>query len=78
MHGLLLASNPLIESPIAPLAGIAHLASLLADQADADADADTIETLPVPVMDALALKYGWMKADFPSPSSFINMAGLTG
>ena len=74
VHGLLLASDPLIESPIAPLAGIAHLAALLADRADADAEA--IETLPVPVMDALELKFGWMKSDFPSPSSFISMVNL--
>ncbi len=76
VHGLLLASDPLVESPIAPLAGIAHLASLLADQADANAD--SIETLPVQVMDALELKFGWLKADFPSPSSFISMPGLAG
>lgn len=76
VHGLLLASAPLVESPIAPLAGIAHLASLLADQPDANAE--SIETLPVPVMDALALKFGWMKSDFPSPSSFIKLPGLAG
>ncbi len=76
VHGLLLASDPLVESPIAPLAGIAHLASLLADQPDANADA--IETLPVPVMQALELKFGWMKTDFPSSSSFIKMTGLAG
>ncbi len=76
VHGLLLASDPLVENPIAPLAGIAHLASLLADQPDADVN--TIETLPVPVMDALELKFGWMKSDFPSPASFISMAQLAG
>lgn len=76
VHGLLLASDPLVESPIAPLAGIAHLASLLADRPDADAD--SIEKLPVPVMDALELKFGWMKSSFPSPSSFISMAALAG
>lgn len=76
VHGLLLASDPLVETPIAPLAGIAHLASLLADQPDANAD--TIATLPVPVMRALELKFGWMKSNFPSTSSFIKMAALTG
>jgi len=76
VHGLLLASDPMVERPIAPLAGIAHLASLLADQPDADAN--TIKTLPVPVMDALELKFGWMKGNFPSPSSFISMVNLAG
>ncbi len=75
VHGLLLASNPLTESPIAPLAGIAHLASLLADQPDADAD--TIETLPVPVMDALELKYRLDEVQF-SASVIIHQHGESG
>jgi len=76
VHGLLMASDPLAEASIDTLAGIAHLASLLADQPDADADA--IETLPVPVMDALELKYGWLKTSFPSPASFLTMSSLNG
>lgn len=72
VHALLMASAPLAEKPIAPLAGVVHLGSLLADQPEATADA--IETLPVPVMDALALKYGWMKSTFPDPAGFINIA----
>ena len=72
VHALLLASAPLAEKPITPLAAVVHLGSLLADQPDATADA--IETLPVPVMDALGLKYGWMKANFPQPASFINLS----
>ena len=71
VHALLLASSPLTVTPIAPLAGVVHLGSLLADLPDADADA--IETLPVPVMDALALKYGWMKSTFPDPADFLNL-----
>ncbi len=74
VHGLLMASNPRVETPVALLAGVAHLASLLADQPDANAD--TIETLPVPVMEALELKFGWMQSSFPSTASFINMASL--
>ena len=76
VHGLLLASDPMVAKPVDPLAGIAHLASLLADQPDASAD--TIETLPVPVMDALELKYGWMKTSFPAPASFLTMSSLAG
>lgn len=74
VHALLLASSPLTETPIAPLAGVVHLGSLLADQPEADAEA--IDTLPVPVMDALALKYGWLKTTFPDPASFINVAAI--
>jgi len=72
VHALLMASSPLTEKPIAPLAGVVHLGSLLADLPEANADA--IETLPVPVMDALGLKYGWLKSTFPDPASFINIA----
>ena len=56
----------------APLAGVVHLASLLADQPDASAK--SIETLPVPVMSALALKFGWMQTSFPDSASFINIS----
>ncbi len=71
VQALLLSSSPLAVKPIAPLAGVVHLGSLLADLPEADAQA--IETLPVPVMDALALKYGWMKSTFPDPAGFINL-----
>lgn len=72
VHALLLASSPLGEPPIAPLAGVLHLATLLADQPDADVNA--VDALPVPVMNALALKYGWMKSNFPDTTSFLNIS----
>ncbi len=75
VHALLFASDPLIENPPTPLAGILHLAGRLADVPDADAIA--IDQLPVPVMAALALKYGWMKADFPDSNSFVDIGSLT-
>ncbi|MBC7704473.1 MAG: HDOD domain-containing protein [Rhodoferax sp.] len=76
VHALLFASNPLVEKPLTPLAGVLHLAGRLADVPDADATA--IDGLPVPVMAALALKYGWMTADFPDPGSFVDIGSLTG
>lgn len=76
VHALVLASDPRVAEPVAALAAIAHLASLLADQPDADATA--IESLPVPVMSALELKYGWMKSTFPSPASFLTLGGTAG
>ena len=72
VHALLLVASPLTARPISPLAGVVHLGSLLADQPDATAEA--IENLPVPVMGALALKYGWMKSTFPDAADFINVA----
>jgi HD-like signal output (HDOD) protein len=76
VHALLFASDPLIERPMAPLAGILHLAGRLADVPDSDAMA--IDQLPVPVMAALALKYGWMKSDFPDAGSFVDIGSLAG
>lgn len=73
VHALLLASAPLTEAKVTPMAGVLHLAALLADQPDADAGA--IETLPVPLMGALELKYGWMKSSFPDSNGFIDITG---
>ena len=72
VRALLVASDPLVDRPIMPLAGVLHLAGRLADVADADAAA--IDTLPVPVMTALQLKYGWLKTDFPDQRLFMDMA----
>jgi len=68
-YSLRLSADPLVHKPLVPLSGILHLAARLADLPNADADA--IDTLPVPVMSALQLKYGWMKADFPDGSRFL-------
>lgn len=75
VHGLLLASDPMAETPITPLAGILHLAGRLADVPDADAGA--IDELPVPVMAALELKYGWLQAQFPERGSFLDIHAAT-
>lgn len=71
---LALVSDPLAEHPMPPLAGVVHLAARLADMAEAGAQA--IDTLPVPVMSALALKYGWMKTQFPDGSAFVAASAL--
>ena len=73
-QAVLLASDPLRLKPIPPLAGVLHLAGHLADMPRASADA--VDTLPVPVMSALELKYGWMKSDFPDSASFMNLSAL--
>ena len=72
VHALLLASDPLAGKPLVPLAGVLHLAGRLADLSSADAEA--IDGLPVPVMSALKLKYGWLKADFPDSGTFVSLA----
>ena len=75
VHALVLASDPMVQQPVDPLSAVLHLAGRLADVPDAHAE--TIDTLPVPVMTALALKYGWMKSDFPARDGFMNIAPLS-
>ena len=75
VHALVLASDPMAQKPVDPLSAVLHLAGRLADVADANSEA--IDTLPVPVMTALALKYGWLKADFPARDGFMNIAPLS-
>ena len=72
VRALSLASDPLAGKPLVPLAGVLHLAGRLADLPSADAEA--IDSLPVPVMSALKLKYGWMKADFPDTATFVSLS----
>lgn len=76
VRGLLFASDPMVEQPMTPLAGVLHLAGRLADVPDADAAA--IDNLPVPAMAALRLKYDWLKSDFPAAGSFVDMGSLVG
>ena len=64
VEALLLASNPLVAQPVNRLAGVLHLAALLADNPASGAAA--IDALPAAVMDALELKYGWLVANFPA------------
>ena len=51
-------------SPVNRLSAVLHLAARLADSPAVGAAA--IDVLPAPVMDALALKYGWLVANFPT------------
>lgn len=71
VRALAMATDPLAHKPMLPLAGILHLAARLADTPDADAT--SIDTLPVPVMAALELKYGRMQANFPDADGFVNL-----
>jgi HD-like signal output (HDOD) protein len=76
VHALVLASDPLVQKPVSPLAAVLHLAGRLADIPKADARA--IDLMPVPVMTALGLKYGWLQSDFPNPESFLDTSALSG
>jgi HD-like signal output (HDOD) protein len=62
------ASDPLATRPFCQLAGIIHVASLLADTPSDDPA--VIDTLPADVVDALRLRTEWLKARLPAHDSF--------
>ncbi|QBE65506.1 HDOD domain-containing protein [Pseudoduganella lutea] len=62
------SSEPMAAKPFCQLAGVIHLASLLADTPSDDPE--IIGTLPADVVDALQLRREWMMAKFPSHESF--------
>ncbi len=62
------SSDPMAALPFCKLAGIVHLASLLADTPSDDPD--VVDTLPDEVISALGLSVDWMRARFPSHDSF--------
>ena len=62
------SSDPMAAKPFCQLAGIIHIASLLADTPSDDPE--IIDTLPADVLDTLRLRTEWMKSRFPSHDSF--------
>jgi HD-like signal output (HDOD) protein len=71
VRALQLSSDPVTEHGFSRLGAIVHLAGLLADTPDANADA--IETLPQDVVGALMLDPQWMQSRFPAADSFVNV-----
>jgi HD-like signal output (HDOD) protein len=63
------ASMPMDASRFCRLAGVVHLASLLADSPE-DAPA-VIDTLPEEVVSRVGVDMAWMRAHFPSHESFV-------
>jgi HD-like signal output (HDOD) protein len=63
------ASVPMDAPRFCRLAGVVHLASLLADSPD-DAPA-VIDTLPDDVVDRVGVDMAWMRSGFPSHQSFV-------
>ncbi|MDP2366766.1 HDOD domain-containing protein [Rhodoferax sp.] len=72
--GLQSASDPMAARPFDALAGVVHLAALLADRPDPDPDA--VGDLPVSVINALKLDRLWMVSRFPSPQTLVDVTGL--
>jgi HD-like signal output (HDOD) protein len=74
INGLQGAGDPMATPPFDPLAGVLHLAALLADSAAPGPDA--VMDLPLPVVAALGLDRHWMVARFPHPEAFVDVTGL--
>jgi HD-like signal output (HDOD) protein len=66
------SADPASALPFCKLAGVVHLASLLADTPSDDPA--ILDTLPSAVVDALGLGRDWMRARFPSHDSFVAAA----
>jgi HD-like signal output (HDOD) protein len=64
-------ANPLSSLVFSPLAGVVHLAALLADQETVDAD--SLETLPAELLLALGLQTEWMAQHIPDRASFTEL-----
>jgi len=62
------AADPMAVLPFCKLAGVVHLASLLADTPSDDPA--ILATLPADVVGALGLSMDWMRARFPAHASF--------
>jgi hypothetical protein len=73
--GLQSASAPLAAEPFDPLAGVVHLAALLADCPNPNPD--VVADLPVAVINALELNRHWMVARFPHADAFVDVSGLS-
>ena len=68
VRALACSSDPMAAKPFCQLAGIVHLASLLADTPSDDPV--IIDTLPADVIAALQISPEWMAKRFPSHASF--------
>jgi hypothetical protein len=72
--GLQSAGDPMAVQPFDALAGVVHLAALLAD--DPDPKPDVVSGLPLAVITALALDRHWMVARFPRAEVFVDVTSL--
>lgn len=72
--GLQNASAPLQTQPFEPLAGVVHLAALLADHPDPSAD--VVADLPLDLVGALEINRHWMVSQFPRVESFVDTSDL--
>lgn len=66
------SGDPLTDQAFSRLGAVVHLAALLADIPDANAS--HVALLPQPVLSALGLDVGWLRAHFPAADRFMDIA----
>lgn len=74
VNGLQSAGNPMAAKPFDALAGVVHLAALLADCPDPQPE--RVDDLPQPVIHALKLDRLWMVTGFPEAGAFVDVTEL--
>ena len=74
VNGLQSAGNPMAAKPFDALAGVVHLAALLADHPDPSAD--VVADLPLDLVGALEINRHWMVSQFPRVESFVDTSDL--
>jgi HD-like signal output (HDOD) protein len=72
--GLQSAGDPMAVEPFDRLAGVVHLAALLADMPDPSPE--VVSDLPLPVITVLELSRHWMVGRFPHPQTFVDVTSL--
>lgn len=72
--GLQAAGSPLTMEPFEPLAGVVHLAALLADCADPSPE--VVSDLPLELVNKLQINRHWMVGRFPRSEAFVDVTGL--
>lgn len=72
--GLQNASAPMQVQPFDPLAGVVHLAAMLADHPQPTSD--VVADLPLELISALHINRLWMLGEFPNVESFVDISDL--
>lgn len=72
VQALQCAAEPLVDQAFSRLGAVVHLAGLLADTRNADAQ--TVDHLPDEVLDSLKLDLKWMRTHFPDNTAFLDLS----
>ncbi len=74
VHTLAQVSDPLVQAPWLPMAGVVHLAGWLADMAFSAPE--VVDALPQALIERLGLQANWMRQHLPDPDNFLDINAL--